>query len=91
MAYIQAGFYEESEGILTKVLSRDPENLHAHYNLAAIYTDRGKTDQAIEHLRRARTIGPSRVRDWLSDDRMFDKLRSDPRFTELSQTDQPRT
>jgi len=90
MAYIQAGFYDESEDILTKVLSRDPENLHAHYNLAAICTDRGRSDQAFEHLHRAFIIGPSRVRDWLSDDRMFDKLRSDPRFAEIFQVDQPR-
>lgn len=87
MAYIQAGFYEEAENTLTKVLSHDPENLHAHYNLAAIYTDRGKNDQAFSHLRRAYTVGPSRVHDWLSDDRMFDKLRSDPRFVELIRAD----
>jgi tetratricopeptide (TPR) repeat protein len=83
MAYIQAGFYEEAERTLTKVLDGDPQSLHAHYNLAAIYTDWDKNDRAIQHLERACTIGPVRVRDWLSDDRMFDKLRTDRRFVEL--------
>ena len=63
------------------------ENLHAHYNLAAIYTDWGRNDQAFSHLRRACAIGPVRVRDWLSDDRMFEKLRADGRFSELLKVD----
>jgi Tfp pilus assembly protein PilF len=87
MAYIQAGFYEEAERTLTKVLSCDPQNLHAHYNLAAIYTDWDRRDQAILHLHRACAVGPTRVRDWLSDDRMFDKLRSDRRFLEFIEAD----
>ena len=89
MAYIQAGFYEKAAATLTKVLSRDPENLHANYNLAAIYTEWAQTDQALSHLGRACAVGPARVRDWLSDDRMFDKLRADPRFTKLLQAGQP--
>jgi tetratricopeptide (TPR) repeat protein len=90
MAYIQAGFYEEAQSTLSKVISRDPENLHAHYNLAAIYTDRGEHDQAFSHLQRACAIGPVRVRDWLSDDRMFDKLRTDRRFKDLLRADPKR-
>ena len=87
MAYIQAGFYQEAEHTLQKVLAGDPQSLHAHYNLAAIYTDWDKEDQAILHLEQACTIGPMRVRDWLSDDRMFDKLRTDRRFLELFEAD----
>jgi tetratricopeptide (TPR) repeat protein len=89
MAYIQAGFYEKAEATLNRVLSRDPENLHANYNLAAIYTEWAQTDQALSHLGRACAVGPARVRDWLSDDRMFDKLRADPRFAQLIQVGQP--
>jgi tetratricopeptide (TPR) repeat protein len=87
MAYIQAGFYQEAEQTLVRVLDGDSRNLHAHYNLAAIYTDWGKKDLAIQHLNRACAVGPTRVRDWLSDDRMFDKLRTDRRFIELVDAD----
>lgn len=87
MAYIQAGFYQEAEQTLIKVLDRDSQNLHAHYNLAAIYTDWEKKDLAFRHLKRAYAVGPTRVRDWLSDDRMFDKLRTDRRFIEFVQAD----
>ncbi len=88
MAYIQAGFYQEAEQTLIRVLSCDPQNLHANYNLAAIYTDWGKKDLALRHLNRACAVGPTRVRDWLSDDRMFDKIRTDRRFIELVEADQ---
>jgi tetratricopeptide (TPR) repeat protein len=89
MAYIQAGFYEQAEIILREVLGSDPENLHAHYNLAAIYADWEKTEAAIGHLKQAAATGFIRVRDWLADDRMFDKLRADGRFKKFLEADRP--
>ncbi len=89
MAYIHAGFYEKAQMLLTSVLDKDQDNLHAHYNLAAIYAEWEKVDKAIHHLKRAAAIGCIRVRDWLMEDRMFDNLRSDQRFVQLVEGDRP--
>jgi len=85
MAYIQAGFYQQAEALLQKILVLQPDSLHANYNLAAIYSDWGNTDKSLEHLRRAVDGGSTVVRDWVRDDRMFDKLRTDGRFTHFMQ------
>jgi len=83
MAYIQAGFYERAEKVLTEVLNRDDGNLHAHYNLAAVFADWGKKDRALHHLNRAADAGQHQVREWVRDDKMFDRIRTDPQFESI--------
>ena len=77
MAYIQAGFYEKSEELLVEIIEGNPENLHANYNLAAIYADWDRLEKAMFHLKKAAESDFSRVKDWVDDDRMFDKLKKD--------------
>ncbi len=83
MAYIQAGFYDQAERVMINVLQKDSSNFHAHYNLAAIYADWGKTDASYDHLSKAAEREPLRVGEWAGDDRMFDKIRADHRFRKL--------
>jgi tetratricopeptide (TPR) repeat protein len=86
MAYIQAGFYEQAERVMIDVIGKDSTNFHAHYNLAAIYADWGKTEASCEHLALAAQREPQRVGEWARDDRMFDKIRTDHRFRKLIET-----
>jgi tetratricopeptide (TPR) repeat protein len=83
LAYLQAGFLDKSTQTLTEALARLPDHLLALYNLAAICAERGQAEGSLEWLRRALDLEPARVRDWLRDDAMFDRLRSDPRFEQL--------
>jgi tetratricopeptide (TPR) repeat protein len=42
-------FLEQAQGELETVLTQDPENLEAHYNLALVYDDLGDEARAAEH------------------------------------------
>ncbi len=83
MAFIQAGFYDQAMTILTTVLKRQPDNLHAHYNLAAIHANRGEIDLALAQLHKAAAIDLKKVQNWLLDDSMFDGLRTHALFKEF--------
>jgi Flp pilus assembly protein TadD len=54
----------------------------ADYNLACYLSLSGKTEQAIDHLRRACADDDS-IRQWAKQDSDFDPIRSDPRFKEI--------
>ncbi len=83
MAFIQAGFYDQAVTILTTVLKHQPDNLHAHYNLAAIHASRGEIDLALAQLHKAAAIDLKKVQNWLLDDSMFDGLRTHALFKEF--------
>ncbi len=76
-AYIQAGFFQQAELYLRKVLSLDSSNLHGHYNLAALYAEWGRRTQALEHMGQALQIYSGSVKEWFETDPMFDCLRND--------------
>jgi superkiller protein 3 len=54
----------------------------AEYNLACYLSLSGKTEQALEHLRRACADDDS-IREWAKQDSDFDSIRSDSRFKEI--------
>jgi len=83
LAYMQAGFHSKAEKGLRAVAGRSPQNLHAHYNLAALLAERGDLEQALPFLEAAARIQPVRVKDWLREDTFFDSIREAPTFQEL--------
>jgi Putative Zn-dependent protease, contains TPR repeats len=90
MAFIQAGFYDQAITILSSVIKRQPDNLHAYYNVAAIHANRGEVDLALQQLRKAGAIDLKKVQNWLLDDSMFDELRTHAHFKEFLGSVSPR-
>lgn len=78
VCYSRQGFYAEAERALEAALALRPDDVHALYGLAALYVLWERETDAIEHLRRAHTQAPAKVRHWLSGDPAFDRLRRSP-------------
>jgi tetratricopeptide (TPR) repeat protein len=89
LAYVQAGFLERGAKALEQAIGHKPDHLYALYNLAAIHAEWDQTDRSLELLERALGIEPEGVADWLRDDPMFAKLRSEPRFAALINDEPP--
>jgi len=65
------------------VVEKRPTDPVARFNAACFAARAGRTDEAIEHLRRAVEINP-RVKTLMASDEDLDSLRTDPRFAELA-------
>jgi tetratricopeptide (TPR) repeat protein len=64
---------------LQRALGEDPESDHAHYIMAVALGMRDRTDEAIEHLRRAIALNPEN-RGLAKQDPDLDSLRDHDRF-----------
>jgi tetratricopeptide (TPR) repeat protein len=65
------------------VVEKKPTDPVAHFNAACFAARAGRTDEAIEHLRRAVEINP-RVKELIASDEDLDSMRTDQRFAELA-------
>jgi len=78
---------DDYETALTKqlvVVAKRPDDPIAHYNAACFAALAGRSDEAIEHLRRAVAIN-ERVRELMATDEDLDSIRGDRRFAELAE------
>jgi tetratricopeptide (TPR) repeat protein len=76
------GDFEKAVERLGQVLAREPKNVLALYNTACFENRAGRTDDALEHLRRAIELEP-RAAEYARGDEDFDSVREDPRFKEI--------
>ena len=83
LAYLQAGFLDRAEQSLSSAILSEPDNLYAHYNLAAIHARREQPEQALIALERALELDPARCIDWIRDDPMFESLRQHSRLQDI--------
>jgi tetratricopeptide (TPR) repeat protein len=68
---------------LKKALEIDPNYFNACCNLAALFSEQGRFDEAIALLERAYTVDAERAKLWFLRDEKFESFRSDPRFAFL--------
>ena len=78
-----AGDYDEALAKQLIVVEKQPDSAVAHFNAGCFAARVGRTDEAIEHLRRAVDIN-DRVKELIATDDDLDSLREDPRFVELA-------
>ena len=84
MAHLyESGEYAELADRLGEVVAEHPEYADLFYNLACCESLAGRTDDAIEHLRRSIELSPERSRALAQDDSDFDAIRDEPAFKEL--------
>jgi hypothetical protein len=76
------GRYEEAADSGRELIAAHPHQAYLYYNVACCESLAGRTDDAIEHLRRA--IGMWKgFRDMANEDSDFDPIRDEPAFREL--------
>ena len=80
----RSGRIEEGREVLRKAREERPDSWAMAYNSGCWEALAGNRDEAFEHLRRARELGPDEVRPYLEGDNDLDSLRDDPRFQELT-------
>ena len=76
------GKYEEAADRGREIIEAHPQYGAPLYNLACCESLAGRTDDAIDHLRRAIAVS-DRTREYARGDSDFDPIREDPRFVEL--------
>jgi tetratricopeptide (TPR) repeat protein len=85
-AYAQAGFFEQGKQRLLEVIQKDSQNLYAHYNLASICARQKEVDQSLAYLKTAWHQDCQLVQEWIETDPMFDDIKKETRFKELTST-----
>src|SRR5829696_129358 len=78
----RAGEYAEAADRGRELVEAHPQYGGLLYNLACCESLAGRTDDALDHLRRA-IDDSERSRSYAKDDPDFDPIRDDPRFDEL--------
>jgi hypothetical protein len=78
----EAGEHEVVAERLRNVVDENPQYALLHYNLACLESLTGRTDEAIEHLRRSIEMS-ERFRDYAKGDSDLDPIRDKPEFQEL--------
>jgi tetratricopeptide (TPR) repeat protein len=81
-AIYQAGKYAEAADRGRVLVEANPEYADLFYNVACCESLAGRTDDAIDHLRRAIDMS-ERFRPYAKDDSDFDPIRDEPAFKEL--------
>jgi tetratricopeptide (TPR) repeat protein len=84
MKAYNAGDFEKAVELLSQILAREPNDVLALYNSACFEARAGRTDEALEHLRRAIEL-EQRAVEYARGDEDFASIREDPRFKELVQ------
>jgi tetratricopeptide (TPR) repeat protein len=83
LGLFQSGAYEEGADRAQALLADNPDAGPAlYYNTACFETRAGRTDAAIDHLRRAVELAPS-MAELARSDEDFAALRTDPAFQKL--------
>jgi tetratricopeptide (TPR) repeat protein len=82
MKAYNAGDFEKAVELLGQVLAREPNDVLSLYNSACFEARAGRTDDALEHLRRAVELEP-RAAEYARGDDDFASVRDDPRFKEI--------
>jgi tetratricopeptide (TPR) repeat protein len=77
------GDYETAYAKQQVVLEKRPENVLSHFNAGCYAARLGRTDEALEHLRRAVEID-DRIKENIQKDEDLDSIRKDPRFEPLT-------
>jgi tetratricopeptide (TPR) repeat protein len=77
------GDYETAYAKQQVVLERRPNWVLAHFNAGCFAARLGRTDEALEHLRRAMEID-DRIRENIEKDEDLDSIREDPRLQALT-------
>jgi tetratricopeptide (TPR) repeat protein len=77
-----AGDFETALAQQLVVVEKRPGDPVAHFNCGCFAARAGRSDEAIEHLRRAVGINP-RVKELMASDEDLDSIREDRRFAEL--------
>lgn len=77
-----AGDYETALAKQLVVVEKRPDDPVAHFNSGCFAARAGRSDEAIEHLRRAVEINP-RIKELLATDEDLDSVRDDRRFVGL--------
>jgi tetratricopeptide (TPR) repeat protein len=78
----EAGKYDEASDRGRELLANDPPFPALFYNVACCESLAGRTDDAIEHLRRA-FAGSESLRELAKTDADLDPIRDEPGFKEL--------
>ena len=78
-----AGDYETALAKQLVVVENRPDDPVAHFNSGCFAARAGRSDEAIEHLRRAVEINP-RIKELMATDEDLDSIREDQRFAELT-------
>ena len=79
----KAGRYAEAAERYRGIIDRYGDHAGAHFNLACLLSLAGRTDDALEHLRRSIDLEPGNRR-YAREDSDFDPIRADPRFVALT-------
>lgn len=74
--------YDKAEEVLNEGLAEHPNHPGLLYNLACVRSLTGKTDEAIDLLRRS-VQGHERFAELAASDSDFDAIREDPRFADI--------
>jgi tetratricopeptide (TPR) repeat protein len=77
-----AGDFEKALALVQQVLAREPDDVLSLFNAACFEARLGRTDDALEHLRRA-IEADERAIEQARGDEDFDSIRDDPRFKQL--------
>jgi tetratricopeptide (TPR) repeat protein len=83
ICYAQKGFYDEAERAYLKAGELAPDELLVHYDLAALYAQWQRPDEALTRLGKALEKDAPRVKGWLATDSMFDSLKGHAAFEAL--------
>jgi tetratricopeptide (TPR) repeat protein len=81
-AYAASGDRTRAMEEMNDLKKRSPRGEVVPFNLAVVHLGLGDRTRAIDHLERAHA-SDSQWMGWLKMDRMFDPLRSEPRFVAL--------
>ena len=76
----KAGDWDRAAKLAAEGLEVHPDNPAVLYNLACFEAQGGRSDEAIEHLRRAHELDPDKVRAWAAGDSDLDSIRDDPAY-----------
>ena len=79
----ETGEYAEAADRGRVLVEAHPQYAGLFYNLACCESLAGRTDDAIEHLRRSIELSPNRSRALAQDDSDFGAIRDEPAFKEL--------
>lgn len=83
ICYAQKGFFEEAERAYQRAGGLKADELLLSYNLAALYAQWGRKDDALLYLRRALQADRALVLGWMRADAMFESLEGEAEFEAL--------